>query len=170
MTLGRFLKQNFDRSNHLLIFTRAHRSAEKAGSSPAESGWSIQQLGDFSLHELPPKVIESTQEFLQKADVDEFAIQISEVKEEGKHRRNSRTIVIWTFIPTTFVLTTWLLALLTLTGIGKAKFSEHIQAGILTAVTTSYLGLCITVVNDLFPKGRSRRLNSPDDLTAPPNS
>ena len=118
-------------------------------------------IGDFELHlindEGDKNKVVSTQDFLEQLGVSEFAIKTADVKAEGNHRRISRMIVLLTVIPMSTIIPVWLLVLLTLSGLGHAKFSEQLQLGLIGAGILDCFGLCYIVTSDLFPNGKSSK-------------
>jgi hypothetical protein len=103
--------------------------------------------------------IVSTEEFLQQEGVKEQAILL-EIKANNEHRRIARMLVLLPVMSMSTIIPLWLMILLTLTGLGKAKFSEQMQFAILGTGIADIVGLCYLVTSDLFPKGRRSRRNS----------
>lgn len=94
----------------------------------------------------------STEEFLQQEGVKEEAIR--ETRADNAHRRTSRMLILLSVVSMSTLIPLWLMTLLTLTGLGKAKFSEQMQLAILGTGIADIVGLCYVVTSDLFPKGR----------------
>jgi hypothetical protein len=109
----------------------------------------------------------STEEFLQQEGVKEEAIR--ETRADNAHRRTSRMLILLSVVSMSTLIPLWLMTLLTLTGLGKAKFSEQMQLAILGTGIADIVGLCYVVTSDLFPKGRRSRREQlvPDDDDEP---
>ena len=91
-------------------------------------------------------------------DVDSL-IKIKQVD----HRINSRRVILYSFVFPMSIIPIWLMVLLTLSVTGKARMSQAVELGSLTAIAGDFAGLYCIVTRDLFPQGTPGNDDDDDD-------
>jgi len=108
----------------------------------------------FELHPVDERRVQSTEKFLEDRGIDKTAVVSDEIaRAETRHRHFGRTIVLLSLVVPMSIAPFWLMALLSLPAFNRKVYSEGMQAALLAALASDFVGLYYVITRDLFPQG-----------------